>query len=99
MIIKHLKLKYMNKISKDIQGNAVLPLVSKRVYHYRISSTHSNSDKYGVCEICKKHASEVFMQSEQRDYFNPITNEISQTYADCRPHTFGHEQCLLSIQR
>ena len=87
------------KSINEAEGNAVLPLVSKRIYHYRISSTHSNSDKYGVCEICKKHASEVFMQSEQRDYLNPITNEISQTYADCRPHTFGHEQCLLSIQR
>ena len=74
-------------------------LVSKRIYHYKISSLHSSSDKYGVCEICKKHASEVFCQSEQREFFNPITNNISLTYADCRPHAFGHEQCLISVQR
>jgi len=73
-------------------------LNQKHVYHYRISSLHHNSDKYGLCEICQKHVSEVFCQSEQREFLSSITNEISLTYADCRPHLFGHEKCLLSIR-
>ena len=73
--------------------------ISKRVYHYKLTSTHSNSYKYGVCEICKKHVSDVFVQSEQRDFFSPVENKIMRTFADCRPHAFGHEQCLRSIRR
>jgi hypothetical protein len=68
-------------------------------YHYKISSTHASSEKYGVCEVCKTHVSEVFIQSEQRKYNNPITNTIGLTYYDCHPHLFGHEECLLSVRR
>jgi hypothetical protein len=71
----------------------------KRVYRYKTTSTGSNSHKYGVCEVCGKHASEVFMQSEQREFFSKLTNKIELTYDDCNTHTFGHEECLLKRRR
>jgi hypothetical protein len=69
------------------------------MYHYRLKSTgHSSATRYGNCEVCHKPAPEVFIQAEMRDY-QRHDKTISQTYADCRPHTFGHEDCLRSIQR
>ena len=87
------------KSINEVEGNAVLPLVSKRIYHYRISSLHNSRDKYGKCEQTEKHASEVFCQSEQLEFFSPISNDISLTYANCKPHVFGHEECLLGLRR
>lgn len=68
-------------------------------YKYAITSTHASSDKYGACEVCKKRASEVFSQSEQREYFSPLKNRESKTFAGCRPHIFGHKKCLISVRR
>jgi hypothetical protein len=31
---------------------------------YRLETTCDNSAKYGLCEVCREHASEVFMQTE-----------------------------------
>lgn len=46
----------------------------------RVKSTGSSSAKYGKCEICGQHASEVFCQ---RYVYNHAIH-----------HTFGHDECL-----
>ena len=53
MIIKHLKLKYMNKISKDTQGNGVLPCVSYWV-SFDFMKLETRPKKYGKYLICRK---------------------------------------------
>jgi hypothetical protein len=68
------------------------------VYHYRLTNTGYSSTRYGNCEVCAKHASEVFVQAEMRDY-QRHDGTTSTTYANCRPHTFGHRDCLLSLRR
>lgn len=68
------------------------------MYKYKISSTSSNSTKYGNCEICGKPATEVFHQIEEREFFDPITNTESYTHNKCTSY-FGHKECLESKQR
>jgi hypothetical protein len=68
------------------------------MYKYKISSTGGNSTKYGNCEICGEPATEVFYQSEERKFFNPITQTESYTQDKCIC-CFGHKKCLESKQR
>lgn len=61
-------------------------------YEYLIRSTHASSDKYGVCEICGKHASEVFMQKKRKP---------SEKFPDIKiigSLTFGHKKCLIDLR-
>jgi len=61
-------------------------------YTYRLISQKESSAKYGPCEICGEHVSEVFHQIESRKY------EDGYTYAGCKDY-FGHKKCLESKQR
>lgn len=47
------------------------------MYKYNLISTGESSQKYGNCDICKKHATEVFHLVEEKEYFNPITQQAS----------------------
>jgi hypothetical protein len=67
-------------------------------YRYKLSSTEYSSAQYGNCEVCGKHATEVFIQSEERKYFNPITKQESYTFHKCRNY-IGHKECLESKMR
>ena len=58
-------------------------------YRYNLKSTGNSSIKYGKCEVCKQHATEVFRQSEEREY---APGKWSMSSIDL----FGHEQCLIS---
>lgn len=40
-----------------------------QVFRYRMKSTGASSHKYGNCEVCGQHASEVFHQVEERQFF------------------------------
>lgn len=62
-------------------------------YVYRIKSTGDSSAKFGPCELCGKHVSEVFLQTEGR-IFEP--NQV--THYKCKDW-FGHESCLISQRR
>jgi hypothetical protein len=74
-------------------------------YHYRLRSTGASSDRFGPCEVCGKRASEIFIQAEMRDIETAdcvdrmYATGNGRTYAGCRPHVFGHEECLKSRQR
>ena len=49
------------------------------MYRYDLNSTEESSNKYGNCYICGKHATEVFHQTEEKQYFNPVTQQLSFT--------------------
>lgn len=68
-------------------------------FAYRIKSTNANSAKYGACEVCRGHCSEVFMQTEQRGYVDPDTGTMGYTYHGAAATLFGHKDCVMSRQR
>lgn len=70
------------------------------MYRYNLKSTGASSAKYGNCEVCDKHASEVFYQTEERTYELPTfpANYSGWTGHGCFSY-YGHEECLKSQQR
>lgn len=68
-------------------------------YRYRLRSTDASSSKFGPCEICGKHATEVFRQTEELEY-DDEESETGKgwTQYECRS-AFGHESCLIGIRR
>lgn len=73
-------------------------LVSSGQYRYNLSSTGYSSNHYSNCDICGKYATEVFYQTEEKQYFNPITQQLSWTKNNCFDY-FGHKECLLNRRR
>ena len=68
-------------------------------YHYTMISTKDSSAKYGPCEICKKHCSEVFHQIEEREIeAAEEPGKTVLTHAGCWSY-FGHENCLIGKRR
>lgn len=62
-------------------------------YRYRLITTGDSSAKYGPCEVCGKVATEVFHQTEDREY------EPGQfTGHECKS-LFGHRECLMGARR
>jgi len=55
---------------------------------YRLSCLNASSAKYGNCEICKNHVSEVFLQTSSEEY-------KPGSYAE-RESFFGHKDCLIN---
>ena len=72
-----------------------MPII--RTYKYRIKSTGDSSAKFGPCEVCGKHASEVFYQVEERKYTR-YDDSTGWTRYECRDF-FGHEKCLRGQRR
>jgi hypothetical protein len=64
---------------------------------YRLETTGDNSAKYGLCEVCHQHVSEVFMQTESRWFDGQ--HGCGWTYHRCRVTVFGHKTCLERLQR
>jgi hypothetical protein len=64
------------------------------MYAYRMKSTGASSEKFGKCECCDKHVSEVFAMSEMR-----ATADDRYTYAGCAVRIYGHRECLIARQR
>ena len=57
-------------------------------YRYFKRSMSASSSKYGVCEICKEHVTNVHIQIEEREY-------KAELWTQDKCHTlFGHEHCL-----
>lgn len=55
---------------------------------YQLKSLNESSAKFGACEICNKHVSEVFLQAKLEEY-------KPGSYMD-KGTQFGHKQCLLN---
>lgn len=64
---------------------------------YELSTTGGSSHNYGKCDVCGEHATEVFIQSEHRQYARP-DGTLGWTAHKCASTLFGHEQCLISKQ-
>lgn len=59
------------------------------MYRYHIKSTNDSSAKFGPCEVCNKHVTEVFYQVEEK----------AMSHREGWMHQgglFGHQQCLLN---
>lgn len=68
---------------------------------YEIKSSGGSSVKYGPCEVCGKHASEVFHQwatvaFKDDDYKPPRT---AWTYHGAPRSLWGHEECLIKARQ
>lgn len=64
------------------------------VLRYRLKSTGHSSDRYGVCEVCKQHTSEVFHLTCQMLYERKQHGGgFGWTGAHC-VCVFGHVECL-----
>lgn len=57
---------------------------------HTIKSTKHGSDKFGACEVCGNHVSEMFMLTEKREY-----KPDSFTHHGCIANMFGHKHCLV----
>ena len=57
-------------------------------YDYRLKTTGYSSERYGPCEVCGEHCSEVFYQVESK----------GGSRHKCRD-LFGHETCLVAARR
>jgi len=64
-------------------------------YRYRIRSTGYSSRRYGPCQVCGRHASEVFLQAELQMSIRP---DGSVGYSH-RGTIFGHRECLERIRK
>ena len=62
------------------------------MYRYKLINTQESSKKYGVCEVCGKHVSEVYHQVEQKQYTR------GWTHYKCN-NLFGHKECLENSRR
>lgn len=80
-------------------------------YRYRLVSTKASSAKYGPCEVCNEHCSEVFSQTEERQYATPGSiddiledpevykgGQRGWTQNDCHSY-YGHHDCLIGKRR
>lgn len=71
-------------------------------YHYRITSMRFSSERFGRCEVCNTHCSEVFFQVEEQYYVHSALGKFPEragwTQHECNS-LFGHEQCLVGRRR
>jgi hypothetical protein len=68
----------------------------KPMCRYTLHNTGESSAKYGKCEVCGRHASEVWYQIEERTY-EPLPGDTGPfwTHEGC-VNLFGHKKCLLA---
>lgn len=64
-------------------------------YRYRIKNTGFSSKRFGNCEVCGKHVSEVYFQVEQRTVLMNDGTPFWSRSGDW----FGHKECLESKQK
>ena len=67
-------------------------------YRYKLTSTGNSSDRYGKCEVCNENVSDVFVQTEERQFWNKWKQKISWTHDGCKA-LFGHKACLEKAQK
>lgn len=68
-------------------------IIAMTNYRYEVKSLRQTSEKFGPCEVCDEHVSEVHYQSEWRKY-----KPDSWTAHGCT-NRFGHLECLVAQQR
>ena len=66
-------------------------------YQYTLIAKRHSSASYGPCEVCKSPASEVYHQTERRQYTRS-DGSTGWSHEGCTD-TFGHRDCLLALRR
>lgn len=87
------------------QSDAVtllLPTFTVGQRKYRLTSLGYSSERFGVCEVCKKHVSDVHYQVEEQYYHHVARADYpghsGWTHSGCHSY-FGHEECLRGKRR
>lgn len=62
---------------------------------YILRNTNRSSSELGNCEVCGKHASEVYHLVQQRSYTEPDGTQ-GRTYHGCFSK-WGHKECLVAL--
>lgn len=83
--------------TKELSDAGIVRIVMPQEYRYRLKSIGNSSERYGPCEVCGKHCSEVWFQVEERKYYNRERGE-QFTQHECNSY-FGHKECLEAKQR
>ncbi len=83
--------KYIETMYNSEQEN--IPDLVNGKYRYILKGTGESSGRYGACEVCKDHCTEVFYQVEEQEY-----QPDKWTRYECHD-LFGHKECLESKQR
>ena len=67
-------------------------------FAYKLESAGFSSHQCGNCEVCGKHATEVFIQVKYKHY---KFERNGKTYEgdSHQGTTFGHEQCLIEARK
>jgi hypothetical protein len=60
-------------------------------YKYKLTSMNNSSTKFGPCDVCNKHAMEVFRQSKSEKHKSEFHGSTFWTFIS---DLFGHEECL-----
>lgn len=87
----------MDKQSKEDFNHAVEQLrilLKDRIgvnYRYTLVSTKHSSSRFGNCEVCHLPASEVYHQTEEREYNPNRWTHVLDIY--------GHRECLEKIRK
>lgn len=59
---------------------------------YRMKNTRASSEKFGPCEVCGKHADNIYLLTEMQPFLRANgTQGIAHNSM-----TFGHKDCLAS---
>jgi len=62
-------------------------------FNYRMAQLNASSAKYGLCEVCGKAASDMYLQTKQHEKKIAGKDRVINDTV-----TFGHKECLESIR-
>ena len=64
---------------------------------YRLDKIEYASRIYKTCDVCGEKTQDVYIQIEEKRYWNPVFHRYSWTHAGC-DILFGHKECLQRIR-
>ena len=75
------------------RGSAFPSHILRPTYRFTVRSLGASSVRYGACEICGEHVSDVHVQTVLRRH--SVDGEDRFTYHNAPGIQFGHRTCLL----
>jgi hypothetical protein len=69
----------------------------QKVFYYRLTRLHGDSDKLGPCEICNKKIDSMYYQVELKEYIDH-KGQMSLTAEGCKNY-FGCKNCLIEYRK
>ena len=65
---------------------------------YRLDRMEYASRIYKTCDVCGEKTRDVYIQIEEKRYWNPVFHRYSWTGEGCEDH-MGHRECLEKIRK